>query len=322
MGADGVIGAVGISPGIAERLAAEDELRRREALLAEAQELAHLGSWEWDARSGRIRWSDECYRIVGRDQQEFSPSYDSFLGCVHPDDRERVRAATDAALASGEYSLEHRVVRPDGQVRTVLSRARVELDVDRTPLRMVGAVLDITERKETERELEWRAVHDPLTHLPNRTLLLDRLAQALRAADRHGGTPGVLFLDVDNFKSVNDALGHEAGDELLVATGRRLREVLRSSDTLARVGGDEFVAVCVDVATEAELVASGERMRARFADPFEIGGQLRNVTASIGVALAAGPDEDPGRLIQRADSAMYAAKQHGRDRVEPAADGS
>jgi diguanylate cyclase (GGDEF)-like protein/PAS domain S-box-containing protein len=314
-------GVVGISTDITERIETENELRRREALLAEAQELAHLGSWDWELPSGRVRWSDECYRIVGRDPKEFVPTFDSLLSCVHPDDRQRMRAATDAALSTGEYSLEHRVTRPDGEVRVVSARGRVEFDGDGTALRMVCAVLDVTERKEAERELEWRALHDPLTHLPNRTLLMDRLAQALRAADRHAETPGVLFLDIDRFKSVNDELGHEAGDELLIVTGRRLREALRAGDTLARVGGDEFVAVCEDVSTEEELMANGERMRRRFADPFEIGGEPRKVSASIGVALAGSPDEDPGRLIQRADRAMYAAKQHGRDRVEAAGDG-
>ena len=311
-----VIGVVGISTDITTRIEAEDELRRREALLADAQALANLGSWEWHPHTGRVEWSDECYRIVGRAPENFVPSFEALLSCTHPDDRDLLRAATEEALATGRYAVEHRIIRPSGEERVVSSKGHVDFDVDGSPLRMVGAVLDVTEHKAAQRELELRALHDPLTGLPNRTLLLDRLGHALLTARRRGAAPGVLFLDLDRFKSVNDEYGHEAGDALLVEVAARLKGALRASDTLARISGDEFVAVCEEARSSEELVDAAERLRGVFGEPFPVVGRGRRVTASIGVALSAGPDEPPERLIRRADIAMYAAKERGRDRVE------
>jgi diguanylate cyclase (GGDEF)-like protein/PAS domain S-box-containing protein len=439
-----VIGVVGISTDITRRTEAEKSLRRREALLEEAQVLAHLGSWEWNIVNDEVIWSEECYRIVGHDPEEYEPSFESLLGCVHPDDRARLRQAADAALVDGRYELEHRVLRPDGEVRVVCSSGRVDFDVDRTPLRMVGAVLDVTEQKRRQGELvareallsaaheltgtggwEWdiesgavtwsdgmyrifgvapgefdgtygggtefvhpdereisrkrvermletgepmdadvrivrpdggvrvlrsrakvvadeegrpvriigalddvtervqaqrelvrRALHDDLTGLPNRGLLLDRLEHAIGVARRQDSFPGVLFLDLDHFKSVNDEQGHDAGDELLVQVAERLRTALRSGDTLARVGGDEFVVVCEGVDSPQDLLATAERLRASFAEAFEVAGRARQVTASIGVALAGAPHEDPELVVRQADRAMYTAKQRGRNRVE------
>jgi diguanylate cyclase (GGDEF)-like protein/PAS domain S-box-containing protein len=182
---------------------------------------------------------------------------------------------------------------------------------------------DISERKRAEETLRHQALHDPLTGLPNRTLLVDRLAQALARADRapdHRG-PALLFVDLDRFKAVNDSLGHDAGDQLLVAVARRLQAGVRPTDTVARLAGDEFVVLCDAVTDASGAVAAAERLRAALAEPIRLDADLVHVTASVGIALADGSTNTPEALLQAADVAMYRAKQDGRSRFEIFDDG-
>ncbi len=167
------------------------------------------------------------------------------------------------------------------------------------------------ERERTGNELARQAMHDPLTGLPNRVLLRDRLDQALGRLGRRAETVGVLVLDLDGFKAVNDALGHEVGDLLLIAVARRLTGVLRSGDTAARVGGDEFVILCEDVRGAHQAVAVAQRIAAALAEPVSAGAGEAHVRASIGIALASGPGTQAEALLRDADAAMYRAKQHG-----------
>ena len=152
------------------------------------------------------------------------------------------------------------------------------------------------------------ALHDPLTGLPNRALLLDRLAQATARARRAGTLAAVLFIDLDRFKLVNDSFGHATGDELLVAVGRRLRTELRASDTVARLGGDEFALVAEDVGAPVDALEIAERLIGALDEPFTVAGRELYVGASIGIAMSEGED-DPEELLRCADTAMYRAKQ-------------
>ena len=200
---------------------------------------------------------------------------------------------------------------------------RVSLDEDRMPTTEEGAVLDTAghlaaialERARSEEGMARLALHDPLTALPNRTLLLDRLETALRRMSRHQQSIAVLFLDVDRFKVVNDSLGHRAGDELLVALASRLQSTVRPGDTVARFGGDEFVVVCEEIvdATHARTVA--KRLESAFEAPFSIEGGDVVVTVSVGIALASLAEADAETLLRDADAAMYRAKEEGRGRV-------
>jgi len=165
--------------------------------------------------------------------------------------------------------------------------------------------------QETERELRYRALHDPLTDLPNRTLLHDRITHAVDRSRRSHGVPAVLFIDLDRFKEVNDSLGHRAGDQLLVAVARRLHDTLRPGDTLARVGGDEFVVLCDELNDAGQAVTMAQRVTGELAKPFLIGGEEVAITASVGIAIARVGHETPDTLIQDADIAMYRAKQRG-----------
>jgi diguanylate cyclase (GGDEF)-like protein len=167
------------------------------------------------------------------------------------------------------------------------------------------------ERKRSEMDLAHKAMHDVLTGLPNRTLLLDRLSHALTRAKRHGSFVGVLFLDLDGFKPINDRLGHEVGDKVLLTLGHRFRKVLRTSDTAARIGGDEFVILCEDLKKERDVIRVAERVLTATDVPFALGQEKLFVTASVGIVVANGTRDDPEALIRDADAAMYMAKQRG-----------
>ncbi len=175
--------------------------------------------------------------------------------------------------------------------------------------------MDLTERRQHESDLAHRATHDPLTDLPNRSAFLAHLGAALDSLVREPGLVGVLFFDLDRFKVVNDSLGHGAGDELLVAVGRRLREGLRPGDIIARLGGDEFTVLLLGRTDTDELIAAGESLQQRLATPIEVAGQSISISCSIGIATAEVGGESAVEMMQWADAAMYQAKEHGRNRI-------
>jgi len=182
-----------------------------------------------------------------------------------------------------------------------------------------GAVVthnDITGRKRAEMKLAHQALHDPLTGLPNRTLFLDRLSVGLARMERSQAAVAVLFLDLDKFKVVNDSLGHDVGDQLLVAVANRLRAALRPGDTAARYGGDEFTVLCEGITSENDAVVIAERVSAAIGRPFSLDDAETELTSSIGIAIASGDEDSPENLIHEADTAMYRAKQRGRARYE------
>ena len=184
---------------------------------------------------------------------------------------------------------------------------------------IVGAVVtfrDITERKALEKQLHHQAFHDPLTGLPNRALFMDRLEHALTRANRRGSKVAVLFTDLDNFKVINDSLGHKAGDQLLVGVAEHLKAGLRPEDTAARLGGDEFTILVEDIASVGEVVQTAERIAKILQPPFALEEQDVVVTASIGIALNSASQEQPADLLRHADLAMYRAKHRGKARYE------
>jgi diguanylate cyclase (GGDEF)-like protein/PAS domain S-box-containing protein len=180
---------------------------------------------------------------------------------------------------------------------------------------LANVLADALERQAIEDAIRERAVHDPLTGLPNRVLFVDRLDHALAGLERRRSLAAILFLDLDHFKLVNDSLGHQVGDELLAAAAPRIKQALRSSDTVARFGGDEFGILLEDIASERDAIETAERIAAIFARPFVLSGSEHFVTTSIGIALASG-GERADELIRDADAAMYRAKERGRARYE------
>ena len=292
-----------------------EEARRSTQRLIEAQRISGVGSYDFEIATNTNIWSDQLYRIYGREPQSFNASYEVFLSLLHPDDREHVMAVHQHALETNStYEMEERVVWPDGQVRTLASWGEVVADEDGRPLRMVGICWDITERKSMEAQLVHGALHDTLTGLPNRSLLEDRLALAVQALARRDQPLGVLFIDVDRFKIVNDSLGHDAGDALLVAIAERISAAVRPGDTVARFGGDEFVVVCEELTSAGEALGLAQRIQDAVTPPIAVDGNELVVSVSTGIALTNDPGALPGSLLRDADSAMYNAKRSGRAR--------
>jgi diguanylate cyclase (GGDEF)-like protein/PAS domain S-box-containing protein len=300
---------------ITNRKEAEEAVRKSEASLAESQRIAHLGTWDWDVVTDEILWSEETFRIYGFEPNAFVPTFEKLVEIVHPDDRDLLREAIDDAFAGTKsYDFEHRIVRPSGEVRWVHRQGEVVRGEGGEPLRMIGTVHDITERKALDEKLKHQAFHDLLTNLPNRHLLVDRLRQALRRTSRRRGSRvAVLFMDLDNFKIVNDSIGHDLGDRILVAVSERLKEALRPEDTLTRFGGDEFVILLEDAGSPEEAVRVAERITDELRAPLLIEGRELFVRASIGIAFGDCSQKSSEDLLRDADTAMYQAKDDGRD---------
>ena len=297
------------------RRAAYEDARRSEQRLVEAQRISQVGSYDFEIATNTNIWSDQLYRIYGREPQSFMASYEVFLGMLHPDDVEHVTSVHQRSLSTLEpYEMEERVVWPDGQVRTLASWGEIIVDDEGNPARMVGICWDITERKQMEEQLVHEALHDRLTGLPNRALFLDRLAQAVSSQTRGRGAPAVLFLDVDRFKVINDSLGHEAGDEVLIELAQRLSELMRPGDTVARFGGDEFVVLCQGVQHPAEAMHVADRLIEGVSGPVSVTGADIVLSVSVGIAVSASAEDNAGDLLRDADAAMYRAKRDGRAR--------
>lgn len=234
------------------------------------------------------------------------------VAAVHPDDRGRV--AQLLAGGAGDLGTAIRVLTAEGDHRW-FEGAITDLYDDPAVAGLVITAHDVTAQKAVEDRLAHQATHDPLTHLPNRVIVHDRLDHALARGRRDGSRAAAIFLDIDEFKQVNDTWGHAAGDELLRQVAARVQRAARAADTVGRYGGDEFVVICEDLPSAAEALVVAERIRDEVARPTQIDGTEVLVGTSIGVALTARDDEGTGELIGRADAAMYEAKARGRGRI-------
>jgi diguanylate cyclase (GGDEF)-like protein/PAS domain S-box-containing protein len=242
----------------------------------------------------------------------------SFQDITHPDDLAYDLSQMQRLLAGDidSYQLEKRYLRRDGDAVWIELAVALVRHEDGTPAYFIAQIKDISERKQFEEQLRHQAFHDPLTGLPNRGLFVDRLEHSLARAVRTGETLAVLFLDLDNFKLINDSLGHRAGDQLLQAMADRLLHCVRPGDTVARLGGDEFTVLLENIAGVGDAVRVAQRIAEQSLTLYTIGDRQVTVTASIGLALS-GPDgSTPDDLIRNADTAMYEAKRRGRSRYE------
>ncbi len=297
---------------------AELALRQSEQRLSRAQRIARIGSWEWDLRSNALSFSPELFSILGYEATDAPQvSLEWFYRQISPADTAFVRKALAAAVDSGRsMNVTFRIATRSSEEIVVASQAELELGLDGYPELLVGTLLDVTERTKAEQEIHHLANYDTLTGLPNRNLLHDRLQQAIVQAARANGNVGVLFLDLDRFKSVNESLGHRAGDQLLKTVADRLRVCVRESDTLARIGGDEFVVILSVVSDEDGISSAASKILAIISEPFVIEGRELYLTASIGVAVYPNDGADVQALLKHADLAMYQAKDMDRNNFQ------
>ena len=270
-----------------------------------------------DAQGRIVSWNAAAERLFGYTAGNVIGRPLTIL--IPEGQREAHERGLDRFLASGAARLIGRhvdleAVRADGSVFPVeLSLSTWTTDGRRF---FSAIVRDITERRRTHERLARQALHDPLTGLPNRALVLDRIGQALARCERRDSSVAVLFFDVDRFKVVNDSLGHGAGDALLVLIVERLQSLLRPGDTMSRLGGDEFVVVCEEVFDIDQARHLARRLSGAFAAPFVLGEREMFATASLGIALGRPPAATPESLMRDADAAMYRAKERGRSRYE------
>ncbi len=260
-------------------------------------------------------------KVYGRSISEFIQNLNLWQDVIHPEDREWVLQANKMLYSTGRQDLEYRIVWPNQQVRWIRARTRLITDQDGLPIRIDGLMTDITERHCAQEQLRHDALHDGLTGLANRNLLKDRLEQALKRNQRQDNKLfAILFLDLDRFKIVNDSLGHQVGDRLLIEVAKRFENCQRSQDTVARLGGDEFVILLEELDSFNDALKITQRIHQALSPPIILDDREIFVTASIGIAFGS-PDADANpnwvaEIIRDSDTAMYRAKARGQGYYE------
>jgi diguanylate cyclase (GGDEF)-like protein/PAS domain S-box-containing protein len=236
----------------------------------------------------------------------------SWLDSVHPDDQERVIAAFQRLLQNQSYDEQYRVIHADGTIRWVRDRGFPIKNTVDALYRVARITSDISAKIEAQEQSLYLSRHDTLTKLPNRSIFHDELNQSLAEAKTNGTAVGLVFLDLDRFKEINDVLGHHTGDTLLQCVATRLLRSVRQYDVVARLGGDEFAIICKQLDDVEDLDHFGKKLLAVMSDPFIIENREINAGASIGITVYPNDTEDPVQLLKNADLAMYAAKNSGR----------
>ncbi len=292
-----------------------EEVRVREERYALATEAARGAVWDWDLDTGRVFYSSSWKALLGHHENEIGPTVDEWLDRIHPEDLPSVQDEVSRTLQGAQQHLdfEHRLRGAGGEYRWIACSGRPVTDESGRPVRLVGSITDVTARRLVQEQLVQDALYDDLTGLARTTLFKDRISQAMEAARRRPGYWfALLFIDLNDFKAVNDGFGHAAGDDLLASLASRLRESLRVNDIAARLGGDEFGVLLYDVAHSGELDSIVERIRARITAPYEVRGQSLTVGASIGMAIGHGDHADAEAMLHEADAAMYRVKHEAR----------
>jgi diguanylate cyclase (GGDEF)-like protein/PAS domain S-box-containing protein len=326
---DKIIGTFGISRSVDRLVQAQQVATKNAQALTDA--LADLHRTEAELRTV-LDISPEAISKYGRDlrYQYMNPAAQRMVGqaateVLDHSDRELGReedflatweGGLTAVLESGDGCVVEFSAGTGEDARWFQTHMAPELDADGAVLAVLTSTRELTALKRAERALEHQALHDPVTGLANRVLLMDRLTRALSLLERQPGQVAVLFVDLDHFKEINDSLGHDAGDRILIEVARRLARVSRRIDTVARFGGDEFVVLCDKLHAEDDVrMIAGRIVRALF-EPFDDHGRELNISGSVGIAVTADPLAEPSDLVRDADAAMYQAKERGRNRFQ------
>jgi PAS domain S-box-containing protein len=314
-----------------------DELRSSQVRLATAQRIAKIAYWQWECDSNLLSCSDDIERLTGTPLPQFATSPRDFSGFVHPDDRKLFEDIISRAIRTQQTcSVEHRVLRPDGSHGVIHQEINVYAHQEEGVSSVLGTMQDISERKRSEERIRYLAYYDSVTGLPNRSLLKEHIGAALRQAQRHHRAAAVLFLDLDNFKRVNDTFGHSAGDSVLQEVATRLSHCTRDSDflaresdetsseptawmsgnTVARLGGDEFVILLTEMRTPEDAAISARRINKALGSPFTVKDVEVHLGCSVGISTFPEDGNDTETLLKHADAAMYHAKMKGKGRYQ------
>lgn len=304
---------------ITERKKAEAARAESEERFAIAVAGAKDGIWDWDLRNNKLHVSPRWKAILGEDETFSFETPQSWFSRVHPQDIDRLRSEIEAHLRGDTPQLEceYRILHKDSAYRWVQTRGLAVGESGKKPVRIAGSMTDITARKGIEDRLRHDAMHDPLTHLPNRAYFVDQLARLVERGRRHPDyMAAVLLIDLDRFKVINESLGHQAGDQLLIVTARRLESCLRLGDLVARLGGDEFAVLLEDLSEAQDAIRVAERILKDLSMPFSLQSQDVFITASIGITIFNQQYTQAEDLLRDADTALYRAKSAGRSRFQ------
>ena len=291
--------------------------------------IAQLGNWEIDTKTLAMTWSEEVYRILSVEQASVTPSLAALLSLIHDEDREQVRHWFSLALKTGGgHSINHRVMSPRGGLCNVFQQVEAIIDLDGNVTQLHGTLQDITERQKFEDRIRELAYFDSLTGLPNRESFMMHVDQSIKSASRHKHELAALFLDLDNFKRINDTLGHTIGDLLLKAIAERLQECLRSSDIdghdtdyvttnmVSRFGGDEFTMLLTEIHNSDVAAIVSQRVMESLMRPLNLANHEVVITPTIGIAVFPEDGNNSEVLFRNSDTAMYAAKRNGKNQFQ------
>ena len=280
------------------------------------KQVSNDGIWDWNITKSTIDFDERYYTMAGYSKGDLSNRVSQWYKKIHRNDVTSVINHFKSYMAGeiDNYDIEFRFKRKDNSYMWIRQRGKIiEVDDNNKPIRFVGTHADIDIQKEYEHEIILQAHFDSLTFLPNRFLSLDRLSVTCEEAKRNNTLVGLLFLDLDDFKKINDTLGHETGDDVLIEAAERLRSGVRNVDTVGRLGGDEFIVILGGLNTADEIQPIVENLLKKFRKYFSIKNRELKLTTSIGIAFYPTDAEDTSTLLRHADSAMYDAKANGRN---------
>ena len=306
---------------ITQRVQNEERVRQLKERMEIALSGYNAGVWEWNVKHKSVFISPEWKMMLGYNVNELSDELSSWLDRVHPDDVEPVLEYIEEAIKKRETKLEniHRLQHRNGEWIWILARATIIYEEDGS-VRLVGIHTDITKQKKIEdklfmqkEQLEYLAHHDVLTDLPNRLLFNNKLRDLLREAQENEKLLAVLFIDLDHFKEINDSFGHDIGDEVLKVVTKRLLATIETHDTLARLGGDEFAIIVQNIEDKLSAAQLAEKIVNIFIEPIVLESYPFYLSCSIGISLYPEDDDDATNLLKYADTAMYKAKENGRN---------
>ena len=280
-----------------------------------AMQASNDGLWDWDLKTNKILYSDRWKEMLGFNDDEISDTADEWLSRVHPEDHDRVRASIDAYLegTTSNFEIEYRIRHFSDNYLWMMAKGLAIRTSDGRATRFAGSQTDVSERKSNEEQMIHDALHDTLTSIPNRTLLLDRIRQSLVRRKRYPKTSfAIIFIDLDRFRLVNESLGHIHGDELLQLISARLKETIPISDTVARLGGDEFSILLQDINSVRDVEVIAKDIQNLFSKPFVLGDREVFASASMGIAHSDNDYKTPEEILRDAELAMYRAKREGK----------